>query len=148
MINFEICNSRLLLSFLNAIIFFIIAGFHYYWTFGGRYGLLAAVPEIESTGRQVFMPGRLITFVVANLFLIVAVYFFCIGLQSDLISARHAFYFLTGISFITFLRAIGDFKYVGFFKKKSNTLFSRNDTSFYSPLCLFLALTSFIMIWI
>ncbi|KRE83053.1 hypothetical protein ASG89_13045 [Paenibacillus sp. Soil766] len=39
------------------------------------------------------------------------------------------------------LRAIGDFKYLGFFKKVKHTSFSYYDTRFYSPLCLFLAIS-------
>jgi len=34
------------------------------------------------------------------------------------------------------LRALGDLRTVGFFKKVRGTAFSRNDTLIYSPLCL------------
>ena len=34
------------------------------------------------------------------------------------------------------LRAVGEFKYVGFFKRIRGTQFARMDTRFYSPLCL------------
>ena len=37
-------------------------------------------------------------------------------------------------------RAIGDFKYVGFFKRVRGSKFARMDTLVYSPLCLLLAL--------
>jgi hypothetical protein len=37
------------------------------------------------------------------------------------------------------LRAIGDFRYVGFFKRVHKTAFARNDSLIYSPLCLLLA---------
>jgi hypothetical protein len=37
------------------------------------------------------------------------------------------------------LRAIGDFRYVGFFKRVRNTGFARLDTRAYSPLCAGLA---------
>ena len=37
---------------------------------------------------------------------------------------------------IFILRAIGDFKYIGFFKKIKQTEFAEMDTKFYSPLCL------------
>ena len=36
-------------------------------------------------------------------------------------------------------RAIGDFKYVGFFKRVRDSRFARLDTMVYSPLCLLLA---------
>ena len=37
-------------------------------------------------------------------------------------------------------RAIGEFKYVGFFKRVRGSRFARLDTWIYSPLCLLLAL--------
>ena len=37
------------------------------------------------------------------------------------------------------LRAVGDFRYVGFFKRHTDTRFARLDTLFYSPLCLLLS---------
>ena len=55
---------------------------------------------------------------------------------------NYGYYFLAGI-FI--LRAIGDFKYVGFFKKVKNTPFAKLDSKFYSPLCLLIGLA---FIWI
>ena len=36
-------------------------------------------------------------------------------------------------------RAIGEFKYVGFFKKVRGSEFARTDTLLYSPLCLMMA---------
>jgi hypothetical protein len=36
-------------------------------------------------------------------------------------------------------RAIGEFKYVGFFKRVRDSKFARLDTLLYSPLCLLLA---------
>jgi hypothetical protein len=38
------------------------------------------------------------------------------------------------------LRAVGDFRYVGFFKRVRGTPFGRRDTIAYSPLCAILAL--------
>jgi hypothetical protein len=37
------------------------------------------------------------------------------------------------------LRAIGDFRYLGFFKRVTGTRFARADTLVYSPLCAGLA---------
>jgi hypothetical protein len=36
-------------------------------------------------------------------------------------------------------RAIGEFKYLGFFKRVTGSKFARLDTLLYSPLCLLLA---------
>jgi hypothetical protein len=37
------------------------------------------------------------------------------------------------------LRAIGDFHYVGFFKRQRESRFAKLDTLVYSPICLLLA---------
>lgn len=44
------------------------------------------------------------------------------------------------IAIIFLLRAMGDFNYVGFFKKVRETDFAINDSKYYSPLCLGLGL--------
>lgn len=40
------------------------------------------------------------------------------------------------IALLFFIRAIGDFKYVGFFKSVKQTTFGTMDTTYYAPLCL------------
>jgi len=44
---------------------------------------------------------------------------------------------------IFLLRAIGDFNYVGFFKKIKDTNFGKMDSKYYSPLCLVIAIMGF-----
>jgi hypothetical protein len=46
------------------------------------------------------------------------------------------------------IRALGDFKYVGFFKKVKNTDFAINDTKYFTPLCAFVAVSLLIAIYI
>ena len=41
---------------------------------------------------------------------------------------------------VTTVRAVGDRKYVGFFKRVRDTEFARRDSRIYSPLCLLLGL--------
>ena len=45
------------------------------------------------------------------------------------------------------VRAIGDFGYVGFFKRKGGNPFARLDTRVYSPLCLLLAAGTLAASW-
>lgn len=45
-------------------------------------------------------------------------------------------YGLWCISAVFIARAIGEFKYVGFFRKVRHTKFAKNDQRLYSPLCL------------
>jgi len=51
---------------------------------------------------------------------------------------------LTLIAVVFLIRAMGDFKYVGFFKKVRNTRFAKLDMNFYSPLCVAVSVTIFI----
>lgn len=44
------------------------------------------------------------------------------------------------LSFGLLARAIGEFKYLGFFKRVHGSRFARLDSLVYSPLCLLLAL--------
>lgn len=45
------------------------------------------------------------------------------------------------------LRGVGEFRYVGLFKRVKGSRFARNDTRFYSPLCLMLAAGLFYLAW-
>ncbi len=49
------------------------------------------------------------------------------------------------IAGIFILRAIGEFNYVGFFKKIKQTKFGQNDTKYYSPLCLTIGILTLLM---
>lgn len=46
---------------------------------------------------------------------------------------------------IFLLRAIGEFKYVGFFKKIRSTSFAKRDSKYYAPLCLGIGIIGFIV---
>jgi hypothetical protein len=134
-------------AIVNGFIFIAIAGFHYYWAFGGKYGFNAVLPEIENSGKKAFVPGKIATFVVATLFLSVGLFFIIVGLQYSLFPQKATSYILYAITAATFIRAIGDFKYVGFFKKKSNSLFAINDAKYYSPLCVVISLLTLLLFY-
>lgn len=58
----------------------------------------------------------------------------------------------TGIAIVVLalmfaVRAVGDFRYVGFFKRIRGSRFARMDTLYYSPLCAALALSIASMAW-
>lgn len=124
------------LSILVAAIMLLIAGFHFYWAFGGSYGLQSAGPVLE--GKAEFKPGRLLTFIVALLLTGLAV--LAVQLHWPWPPIKD---YLPAIGYIVSvvftLRAIGDFKYAGFFKKIHNSNFAKLDTKFFSPLVLFLS---------
>lgn len=51
------------------------------------------------------------------------------------------------LALIFAVRAIGDFRYVGFFKHIRGSRFARMDTMCYSPLCAALSLSITSMFW-
>ncbi|OQW61849.1 MAG: hypothetical protein A4S17_09145 [Proteobacteria bacterium HN_bin10] len=114
---------------------------HIYWLFGGGVGQLAAIPEID--GKIVFQPSALATFVVAiGLALCAVVIAGTAGILALPLSKTVLAWLTRGLAVVLLLRAIGDFRLVGFFKRIRDTRFARLDTVLYSPLCLALAIGS------
>ncbi|MGR6127766.1 DUF3995 domain-containing protein [Paenibacillus sp. SER-28] len=52
------------------------------------------------------------------------------------------------LSCVFILRSIGDFKWVGFFKRKKGTVFAKWDTVLYSPLCFLLGTAILIIMFL
>jgi hypothetical protein len=115
-----------------------IGGLHVYWAAGGTWGATAAVPARE--GKPLFRPGRAATVLVAIL----------LFLGAALLAARLGVFgrpkpgWLLGagawtLAGVFLARAIGDFRWVGFFKRHTGTRFAALDSAFYSPLCLAIA---------
>ena len=122
-------------------ILLLLAAVHVYWAAGGKAGKAAAVPTAE--GRAVISPSALgASIVSAGLCLIVAILALRIGwlklpvMAGDNILVQIAAWLIAAVFA---LRAIGDFRYIGFFKRISDTRFARLDTLAYSPLCAVLA---------
>lgn len=118
----------------------MLAAIHFYWALGGDWGFAHALPTTEQ-GERVLNPTKLESALV-GLGLTAFGLFYLI--KSGFISVHlpHWIEQLGGwiIPAIFLLRAIGDFKYAGFFKSIRQTDFGTLDTMFYSPLCLLIAL--------
>ncbi|MBD2756198.1 DUF3995 domain-containing protein [Spirosoma validum] len=135
-------------AFINSIILLSISGIHFYWGLGGHWGLQAALPE--RNGTKAFQPGRFATFNVAIIFAGMALFYLArIGRfpiadswMPDWLN-HYGLWLLTGIFL---LRAVGDFYYVGFFKRIRTSRFAELDTKFYSPLCLLLSFNTLLLI--
>jgi Protein of unknown function (DUF3995) len=136
-------NLFQILQILNTIIFLTIAGFHFYWAFGGKFGSQAVVPAIE--GKSVFQPPVLATIIVALAMLVGAFLSWTPNGKTD---DKTLIYGNLAIGIVFFIRAIGDFKYVGFFKKVKGTLFAENDSRYYSPLCLVVSGIAVFIWWV
>ena len=131
-------NLSSIAQFLNTSIFIIISGFHFYWAFGGKFGSQAVIPQLKD-GEAVFQPPVLVTIVVALAMLVGAWLSWKPHANS---CASTLIYGNLTIGIVMLVRAVGDFKYVGFFKKIKGTTFAQNDTRFYSPLCLFISINA------
>ncbi|MDF2959829.1 MAG: hypothetical protein K0S39_1564 [Paenibacillus sp.] len=122
-------------------ILMLLGLFHLYWAAGGKWGTKGVLPVREGETEPLFKPQPAVTTAVAILFFTV----------SFLLLAQGGFVPAFGPNGVTgwsctvcaaafLLRAIGDFRYLGFFKRVKSTRFAALDTQLYSPLSFLLAL--------
>jgi hypothetical protein len=112
-----------------------IAAIHIYWACGGRRGGEDAVPTLD--GRPLFRPGTAATLLVAALLTLAAAMVIerarlGPGVTPHVVSLSGTWI----VAAVLTARAVGDFNYVGFFKRQRGTRFARLDTRLYSPLAL------------
>ncbi|MFI5399795.1 MAG: DUF3995 domain-containing protein [SAR324 cluster bacterium] len=132
---------------IDAMLFAAIGLLHVYWALGGTWGADVALPARGGLpgkpARFTFHPTPFGTLVVAVLLFLAAVIVLGrAGLLSNAAPATH-WIFVVGtwvLAALFLLRAIGEFRYVGFFKRVRETEFARWDTQLFSPLCLVIAL--------
>lgn len=135
-----------ILGILLVLVFAAISLLHLYWAAGGSFGKAVAIPSVGGT--RSFNPSPLATVLVAVAFLVaIFVIIGRLGLLRDALP-RWIFRWATlGIALIFLLRAIGEFKLVGFFKRVSNSPFAYWDTLLFSPLCLLIAIIAFALFY-
>ncbi|MEM6347855.1 MAG: DUF3995 domain-containing protein [Bacteroidota bacterium] len=138
-----------LLSIILASIFIAISALHFYWVLGGRWAMNAVIPTKADSGDLSFSPPPMATVIVAlGLLLMAWVSLAISGLLSFPLSLAWVRGGMIGIAVIFALRAIGDFRYAGLTKKIKNTLFGRNDTRYYTPLCILIFTLSTVLLWL
>lgn len=133
---------RYISGLLLAAVFALLGLFHVYWAAGGRFGSVSGVPTVN--GARVFNPSTAGTLLVAAA--LFGAMLVILGQINLLGKAIPQWFFrwatlVTGVLF--FLRAIGEFRLVGFFKQIRDTPFAFWDTWLFSPLCLLIAVTAF-----
>lgn len=130
------------LQLINTFIFVAISGIHFYWAFGGKLGVNAVIPEI--LGKSAFKPSFLATIIMAFAMVVAAWLSWrpTIGNSDSIL-----IYGNLAVAIIFLIRAIGDFKYVGFTKKIKDSIFAKNDTNYYSPLCLIISAIAIFIYW-
>lgn len=133
------------ISIILFLIFLLLSVLHGYWGFGGKWAGDAVVPTKDSNTRP-NMPGPLPTFAVA--FSLLGFGFFVLAKSEWITIGLPAWvsqYGLWAIAGIFIIRAIGEFKYVGLFKKVKHTEFGKNDTKLYTPLCLAIGVLTIVL---
>jgi hypothetical protein len=113
------------------VIFSVLAGLHLYWAAGGRWGIEHAAP-VNERGKKFLNTGVAACLIVAAGLALFGAYYLI--LPSGMLAIMGWI-----IPFIFLIRAIGDFRYVGFSKKVKSSTFAELDTKFFSPLCLMIA---------
>ncbi|MDR0270498.1 DUF3995 domain-containing protein [Paenibacillus sp.] len=135
------------MTFVSVCILCFISMLHMYWACGGRWGTEAVIPRKKGESQPTFVPGKSGTLLVAFLllmacFLLVIQVGFLPSMKASAIS-RWGCIVCTAVFL---LRSIGDFKYVGFFKKVKHSTFATYDTFLYSPLCLYLGINYILLL--
>jgi len=123
-----------------------------YWALGGRIGVALAQPE-AAKGSFVrrsapSKPSATATLLIATCLVVAAdLMLVRVGVFTSKISPDGVRIACAVLAAGFLIRAVGDFKFVGFFKRIRGSRFARLDTALYSPLCLFLALAIGLNAW-
>ncbi len=136
-----------IIAILNTIILLFLALLHLYWALGGKWALAGAIP---GTFTNVFEVHR-VQMTVATLVVALGLFGFgltlflnynTLGLEipADLIQKTTV---VIGLLFLA--RAIGDLNYCGFFRKIKEGVFAERDKTIYTPLCLYLGLSTLLL---
>lgn len=135
----------MILGILLFIIFLSLSALHISWAFGKKWGFENSLPKNEA-GDRILNPKKVDCAIVGIGLLLFGIFYLT---KVDLIPfalpeqvVRIASWV---IPFIFLFRAMGDFKYVGFFKKVTSTDFAKKDSAFYSPLCLIVGLIGILL---
>jgi len=121
-----------------SLAFVALALWHFRMALSPSQGMSGAVPS--ESGKPLFVPSVRATLAVGLVLLVFACLvaatagFVEVGLPVRLLT-----WSCYALSLGLFARAVGEFKYVGFFKRVRGSKFARLDTLLYSPLCLLLA---------
>ena len=132
----------LILAISITSILSIIALLHFYWSFGGQYGVQSVAPK--PVGEDEIKIPRALAFIVGCLIMLLGVLAIFLAIENNL-DKQYESSIGYLVSVVVVVRAIGEFRYLGFFKKIYNSSFAKKDTFFFSPLCLILGISFFVL---
>jgi hypothetical protein len=130
------------IGIVAAIVMFGLGALHVYWAAGGRWGSTVSVPS-RREDLPLFSPGPGATLMVAALLFAAALVMLGrLGIWGQWLPR---WFFLAGTSTIAIVfaaRVLGDFRWLGLFKRVAHTSFAWWDSRLYVPLCAMLALAA------
>ena len=135
----------IILSLVLAVIFCVLSLIHLNWARGGTCGIDNALPT-NNEGKRILNPRKIDSLIVGlGLLGFSSFYLHISGIVTLPIPDFISKYVKWIIPSIFLLRAIGDFRYVGLFKKIKNTNFGRFDTAYFIPLCIIISLLGYLI---
>ncbi len=133
-----------MISIILTVVFLSLALIHFNWVRGGTWGFDNALPANEK-GDRLFTPLKIHSFIVGIGLLGFSFFYIHISkIVTIPLPEPASTYIEWVIPSIFILRAIGDFRYVGLFKKVKNTNFAQYDTKYFTPLCITIGVLGYI----
>ena len=125
--------------------FVVVAALHVYWamrsaTTGGAADAFGPTVPVRADGQPLFRPGPLGTLAVAVALAAAAT--LVLGRAGLVARVAPAALYELGtwvVGVVLLARVIGEFRYVGLFKRERGTRFATLDTRLYTPLCAVLS---------
>jgi len=121
-------------SIILCLVFLALSAIHVRWLFGDEIAFEGVVPTRD--GEPLFRPGKGSTLLVAVALAFAAVVSVWRGLYPLIGPSWVPRFGIWVLAAVFALRAIGDFRYIGIFKRVRGTRFARNDSLYFSPLCM------------
>ncbi|MGE3267402.1 MAG: DUF3995 domain-containing protein [Chloroflexota bacterium] len=124
---------------LTASVLAVLGLVHLLWAGGLQAGSAVAIPQRGT--QPVFVPSRTWTVAVAGGLLAAALTLLArMGIaRLPIVTAGCLRWGAWTLAALFGTRAIGEFRYVGLFKRERGTAFARWDTRLYTPLCILIA---------
>jgi len=136
------------LVYVAACLLLAISALHVYWAFGGRWGSSAALPAKPGSERPLFVPRLPETIGVAVVLAALCAMLLVQAGEVPSVAKNGLTRWGVGVAAGVFaLRVVGDFRYLGLFKRIKGTSFAYWDSRLYIPLCLYLAVACGVTVW-
>jgi hypothetical protein len=135
------------LAIVTTLVLASLSLLHVYWALGGRWGMASVIPT--QSGRRAFTPSPGMTVLVAVALAVAAALTF--GATGALRTIAPSWFVRAGLGVLAgvfLLRAVGDFRVIGFSKRVRDTAFARMDTTVFAPLCAGLAVACGMLAWL